>query len=123
MLRLWSQIFGGVLTLYGIAGFFLSSNELFQLTITHNFIHLVSGLLFLGAGIKENRERLAMRVFGVFYGLLALSGLFSNQLLGLLNITLITEIFNFLIASGALYLGFAHEQINKNQEKKEQANT
>lgn len=123
MLRLWSQIFGGVLTLFGIAGFFLSSNELFQLTLTHNFVHLVSGLLFLGAGTKENWDRLAMRVFGIFYGLLALFGLFSNQLFGLLNITLITEIFTFLIALGSLYLGYAHEQICKNQEKKEQANT
>lgn len=123
MLKLWSQIYGGVLTLIGIAGFFLSSNESLQLTLTHNLIHLVSGLIYLGASLKENWNRLAMRVFGILYGLLAVYGLFSDQLFGLVNITLTTEIFNFIVALGALYLGFVHERISQKQEKKEQANT
>ncbi len=121
MLKLWSQIFGGVLTLYGIAGFFLSSSELFQLNPTHNIVHLASGLLFLGAGRKESWNQLAMKVFGVFYGLLAIMGLFSSQLFSILEITLITEIIYFLIAIGALYFGFACGQLSKSKEKTEQS--
>ncbi|MBA4601116.1 DUF4383 domain-containing protein [Thermoactinomyces mirandus] len=122
MPKFWSQIFGGVLTLYGIAGFFLSSSELFQLNPTHNIVHLVSGLLFLGAGRKESWNQLAMKVLGIFYGLLAIMGLFSDQLFSLLDITLITEIVYFLIALGALYIGFAYEHTTKDEEKTEQSN-
>ncbi|MGA8943566.1 MAG: DUF4383 domain-containing protein [Thermoactinomyces sp.] len=122
MLKLWSQIFGGALTLYGIAGFFLSYSALFQLNPVHNIVHLASGLLFLGASCKENWNQLAMKVFGIFYGLLGIMGLFSSQLFGILDITLITEIIYFLVASGALYFGFAYKQRSKNEEKTEQSN-
>jgi hypothetical protein len=79
---LYARIFGVVLTLVGIAGLFLTTDQDtvesllgFDVNLTHNFVHLATGVLGLAAGFGALMwARTYAIVFGVIYTGLAIWG-------------------------------------------------
>lgn len=83
---LYARIFGVVLTLVGILGLLLTTSQTnvesllgFDVNLTHNIVHLATGVLGLVAGFATLQfARLYAIVLGVVYTLLGLWGLVSG---------------------------------------------
>ena len=100
--------------LYGLvlgAGLLLEGGALLVLTPTgdtrHNALHVVWGVIILAAVWPKNqpyRTTLAVLVFGVFYSLLAISGVVLNNPFGLL-LGPGENAFHFIVGPLALGLG------------------
>ena len=84
---MYARIFGIVLTIVGILGFFVTTDqdttkELlgFDVNLTHNFVHLGTGVLGLLAGFAVlTWARAYALVFGVVYTVLGVWGLFAGD--------------------------------------------
>lgn len=80
---LYARIFGAVLTLAGILGFFVTTSQDavepllgFDVNLTHNFVHLATGLLGLVAGFTAVLSaRLYALVLGIVYTVLGIWGM------------------------------------------------
>ena len=80
---MYARIFGIVLTLVGVLGFLVTTNqdttsELlgFDVNLTHNFVHLASGIVGLIAGFMVlTMARGYALVFGLVYAALGIWGL------------------------------------------------
>lgn len=75
--KLWARILGVVLLLVGILGFF---NDpvlgIFDVDLTHNVIHLVTGALFAWAGFSKSAPTKKVNQWlGIIYLLVAVVGL------------------------------------------------
>ena len=90
MAKGYAVVVGLVLTLVGILGFVLGNKDFMGLhfNLTHNAIHLVSGVIGLAAGLTGGGKgaRTYAQVFGVVYLLVGIVGL--ANLLPSLNETL-----------------------------------
>jgi hypothetical protein len=75
------KLFGWVLLLVGIVGFFNKPVlGIFAVDVTHNIIHLVSGLIAIVMARKgEMSARTFAKVFGVIYALVAVLGFVSSD--------------------------------------------
>jgi hypothetical protein len=78
-------IIGTVFVLVGILGFIpnpiVSRTGFFAVNPAHNIVHIVSGAAILAAAYTAIGAGIALKVFGVIYGLIALLGLFTNATL------------------------------------------
>lgn len=94
-------IFGVVLTLVGVAGFFMQPVAgLFDVNVAHNVVHIASGIVALVAVSMSYRyARLYLMVFGVVYGLVAI--------LGLLNVQVVTDLLMLNVADNYLHVAIA----------------
>lgn len=80
---MYARIFGIVLTIVGVLGLFVTTSQDtvdlllgFDVNLTHNLVHLATGVLGLGAGfIMLSYARLYALVFGVVYTALGVWGL------------------------------------------------
>lgn len=80
-------ILGIVLTLIGLAGFFVSGELLvFEVDSVHNLIHLASGIVALLIVKYAAFARLYLIVFGFVYGAVALVGFVTGDILGLFSV-------------------------------------
>ena len=110
--------FGIVLTLVGILGFVpgIASGGLllgiFMVDPLHNIVHLLSGLLALGAvSMWKSYLKLYFQVFGVVYALVAVIGLVQgNTILGILVVNMADNLLHVAIAAAALWAGFGLKQ-------------
>jgi hypothetical protein len=113
------QILGTVFVLIGLLGFFVPSqgalHNLLHLTLAHNLTHFISGALFLAVSNNEKYSKWTARTFGVIYLLVAIFGLFTNNIFGLIMVTPLMEVVHFIVAAVALYAGFAKESIASEQ--------
>jgi len=106
--------FGIVLTLFGILGFIPGVTGggmllgIFMVDPLHNIVHLVSGLLALGAvWMWQSYLKLYFQVFGVVYALVAIIGLVQgNTVLGILMVNMADNLLHVVIAAVALWAGF-----------------
>lgn len=120
MVQGFSRVFGAVFLLIGIAGFFLPTtgpvHDLLHLTTPHNAIHLLSGIIFLAVSGSFQWSKVFSIVFGIVYATVAVLGLFSTDIFGLLTVTPTIEIVHFTAAILALFVGFrASQPATKNQ--------
>jgi hypothetical protein len=111
-----AAVFGGVYTLVGIAGFFVSEtfaaaedNDLlgFQVNHLHNIVHLLIGVALLAAAKKHATARSANLAIGATYLLLGVLGplITGNEDI---NIIALNTADNWLhVASGVLLLAVA----------------
>lgn len=120
MLKRAAIIVGAVFVAVGILGFLdpvapadAEGNALllgiFAVNPMHNMVHLLSGILALFVGLRsEEASVLYFRGLGLIYALVAVAGLFVGHgtLLGMAH-NPADLVLHALIASGALYLGFA----------------
>jgi hypothetical protein len=84
-----TKILGIVLLLVGIAGFFVDGTLLiFEVDAIHNVVHIITGLVALVAAGTYSYARLFLIVFGVVYGLVAILGFMSGEILGLFTVNM-----------------------------------
>lgn len=101
-------ILGAVLTLVGIAGFVTGDPLLvFKIDNVHNVVHLLSGLVALGAAATSMKyARWYLIVFGVVYGLVTVLGFVSGtDVLGLFEINTADNYLHLAIAVVSLVVG------------------
>ena len=89
-------IIGIVFLLVGILGFFnnpiVGSEGYFITNLSHDLVHLLTGLALLFVGLKTKNSSLALKIFGLVYLLVAVLGLLvtqetgSGHLLGFIHI-------------------------------------
>lgn len=86
--KLLAQIVGVVLTLVGVAGFFMGDSLLgFGINTLHNVVHLVTGLLGLWVGFFSSEDDYAVNYnkwLGLVYVLVGVVGFFG--VLSFLNV-------------------------------------
>ena len=84
-------VLGVVFIVVGLLGFIpnplVSADGLFAVNGAHNLVHLLSGLALLVGALALNQPKTTLWVVGIVYGLVALLGLFSgDMLLGFIHI-------------------------------------
>jgi hypothetical protein len=118
--RRFAAVFGAVYVLVGIAGFAVtglsdfaatSSDQLivFGLNPLHNIVHLLVGLVWLGASRNEQSARVVSTAIGAVYLLVGVAGLFitGNSDFNLLNINQPDNVLHLASAVLGLYFGLA----------------
>jgi hypothetical protein len=121
MVQSFLRVFGVVFLLLGVAGFFLPTTgpiyDLLHLSATHNLIHLLSGMVFLAVSGNFRWSKVVAIVFGALYTLVALLGLFVEDIFSL-SATPTIEVFHFLFGLLALFVGLkATQSTAKNQSE------
>ncbi|WP_218813418.1 DUF4383 domain-containing protein [Rickettsiella endosymbiont of Dermanyssus gallinae] len=112
MLRGVAFIFALVFIALGILGFIplLKYNQLlfnvFEVSSIHNIAYILTGLIGLSASASPSYARLYFKIFGVFYGLLAILGFALNGNLWFLHVNLADSFFYLAVAVIAVYFGF-----------------
>jgi hypothetical protein len=112
MLRGVALIFALVFIVLGIVGFIppLVYNQLlfnlFEVSSIHNIAYILTGLIGLSASASPIYARLYFKIFGVFYGLLAILGFALNGNLWFIHVNLANSFFYLIVAVVALYFGF-----------------
>ncbi|MBI3618782.1 DUF4383 domain-containing protein [Candidatus Peregrinibacteria bacterium] len=103
-------ILGLVLTLVGLLGFVMSSPllGLFAVDSIHNVIHLLSGVIALGAAATSSAySRTYLMVFGVVYGLVTVLGFVQgDNVLQLITVNPADNFLHLAIAAVCLIVGF-----------------
>ncbi|HET7656807.1 MAG TPA: DUF4383 domain-containing protein [Bacillales bacterium] len=112
MAKGFMRIVGIILLIVGIVGFVYSFPSLFKLTVLHNIIHIVTGLIFIAVSGSEARSRTTAKVFGYVYLLVALLGIFVTNLAGLLILEPADTVLHFLIAAASLYVGHKSSSVS-----------
>ncbi|WP_164491725.1 DUF4383 domain-containing protein [Staphylospora marina] len=100
------RVLGIVFVILGAVGFFVSSNDIFSMTTSHNVIHLVIGLIFLGVSGNESYSRKTSLAFGVLFLLAGVWGLFSDNFLGLYSPTVYDNLVHLAAGVLASYVGY-----------------
>jgi hypothetical protein len=104
-------ILGIVLTVVGVAGFFVQGGMLlfFEVDTTHNVVHLLSGVVALLAVKKsEAYATLYLKVFGAVYALVTVVGFaMGGDILGLFHVNVADNYLHAAIAIASLAVGFS----------------
>ena len=119
MIKTLAIVVGLVFLLVGIAGFIpgLSPEHtdgnryvlgIFEANTVHNLIHILTGLLAIGAGMASARySRLYFQAFGVVYALVAIIGLVQGDtVLGLFDVNGADNALHVVLAVLLLAIGF-----------------
>ncbi len=102
-------LFGVIFIIVGLAGFFVEDELLgFGVNMWHNIIHLATGLLALGFGMKgEASAQGFLKLFGIIYLLVALFGLLGwDAFNSWLNVNTHDTILHIVVAIIFLVGGF-----------------
>jgi hypothetical protein len=114
MITNFAKVMGVILLLVGILGFIpgLAPHgmlfNLFQINALHNTVHLVSGAIFLAAGLSENWDvsRRITLVFAIIYGLITLMGFISrNGIVMGMPMNMADNVLHLAITASALLFG------------------
>lgn len=103
---------GAVLALVGVLGFVLAQDGmllgLFEVNLTHNIVHLLSGaLVIVFAKRGEAQAQLFAKVFGVVYALVAVFGFVAEDFLSrLIAVNMADHVLHIVLALVFLYVGF-----------------
>ncbi|SFX49201.1 protein of unknown function [Thermoactinomyces sp. DSM 45891] len=102
--------FGALLLVWGIVGFFLPDSgvvtEAVAPSLWGNLLYVVTGIAWLASSSSEEASKMSARVIGVVYALLAVVGLFTDEILGVIQATLTNEIIMIVLALVSLSAGF-----------------
>lgn len=118
----WYCLIGGAaLLLAGLAGFIVDSGfdtgsnldggkliGIFEVNGWHNVVHVLSGLLLLGASAKRTSAKTVAIGFGVVYGIVALYGLIDgSDVIGLIPINGADNVLHIALAAAGIFAGLA----------------
>lgn len=115
MLKTFAIIFGIIMVLVGILGFFPEASPhgmllgIFHVNPAHNIIHIITGIVSILCGISgSTASRIFFQVFGIIYGLVAILGFYygNSPILGIIANNMADNILHTVIAVVSLYLGF-----------------
>ena len=107
MARTFMRIVGIVLVVVGIVGFVDPLKGIFDLTVAHNLVHLLTGAIALMVSRSSVQSVWYARIFGVLYLAVAVAGLVTGNLFGLIPLMPADTVLHFLLAVSALSIGFA----------------
>lgn len=116
MLKKVAMVFGVVFLLIGLLGFVpgittTDSNGmqqllgLFMVDTTHNFVHIVTGVLGLVGAMNNRYAKWYLVGFGVIYALVTLVGFFDDTLFGLMKVNMADNILHLVLAVALLGTG------------------
>ena len=115
MVKAAAILFGIVFLAIGILGFVpgITTNDMllgiFMVNAAHSVVHIVSGLIFLFAGMAGPAPaRLWFRIFGLVYALVAVLGFMTPNglLLGLISNNPADTWLHVVLAVAMLFFGF-----------------
>ncbi|MEA2369617.1 MAG: hypothetical protein QOH12_11 [Solirubrobacteraceae bacterium] len=122
--QLYSLVFGAVLLLVGIAGFFVNSSFgtgsspsgsnliLFKVNGWHNIVHIASGLLGLAAARTVAGGRMFALGFGAVYAIVTAYGLVAgSNVLGIVAVNGADNVLHLAIAAVGIAAGLASRQV------------
>ena len=99
-------ILGLVLTIAGIAGFFVGSGMLFgfQIDTTHNVIHILSGVIGLAAyGSSQLASRRYLLLIGIVYAVIAIIGFtMDGNIVGMFMVNMADNWLHAVLATACL---------------------
>lgn len=105
MARTTARVFGIIFIILGIIGFFVPFQGFFSLTVAHDIVHLVSGIVLLAASGSEATAALWCKVVGIIYGLVFIIGLITTNIAGI-NLMPADDVLHLIIAIVLLVVGF-----------------
>ena len=124
--QLYALIFGAVLLLVGIIGFFVNSNFdfggdtngenliAFEVNGTHNIVHILSGLLGLALWKRRDTARMYALGFGAVYLLVTIIGFAQgDNVLGIIPVNGADNVLHLLIAAAGIAAGLASPADNR----------
>jgi hypothetical protein len=113
---------GAALLLAGLAGFIADATFdtgggidgdkliLFEVNGWHNIVHILSGLLLLGASAKRASAKTVALLFGVTYGAVALIGLIDgDDVIGLIPVNPADNILHILLSAAGIVAALASD--------------
>ena len=107
MMKMLMRIVGGILILVGIVGFFTTMPGMLNLTIVHDLVHLVSGVVVLAAAQSQRASILVSRILGTVYLAVGLLGLAVHNVFGLIYLMPADTVIHFALAILFLAIGFS----------------
>ncbi|TCP30018.1 uncharacterized protein DUF4383 [Scopulibacillus darangshiensis] len=120
MARATVRVLGVIFLILGIVGFFISFDDLFSLTLNHNIVHLLTGIILLAASGSEASSALVAKIFGFIYLVVFIVGLFTQDILGIMLLPA-DDVLHVIIAAVLLYVGFKSASVTTNRTKNTQA--
>lgn len=109
--KIFTKILGIVLTLVGIAGFFVDGYLLmFEVDTVHNIVHLVTGILALSSSSSYKLSRTFLLLFGFIYGVVAIVGFVQGDILGLFHANDADNVLHAVIAGACLLIAFTSKK-------------
>lgn len=112
MAKKFTLILGVVFAATGILGWISGGHDhqlvVFGINMTHNLVHLLSGIVALLAALAggEKYSKLYCLVFGAVYGVVALAGFLNvSQVVTLLNLNTADNFLHLGISAASLYFG------------------
>ncbi|MFC7391931.1 DUF4383 domain-containing protein [Scopulibacillus cellulosilyticus] len=110
------RLLGFIFLVIGIVGYFVPFEGFFSLTMNHNMVHLISGIVMLLSSSNEARSSLCAKVFGAIYSLMFLAGLFTQNIMGMMLLPADT-VLHLIIAAVLLFAGFKSASMSRNKSK------
>ncbi|TCP69695.1 DUF4383 domain-containing protein [Baia soyae] len=109
MKKQYAVSLGILLLVWGLVGFFLPDSgvvtEAVAPSLWSNLLYIVAGIAWLASSSSEEMSKCAARVIGVVFALLAVIGLFTDEILGVMQATLTNEIIMGVLALVSLCAG------------------
>lgn len=109
---MWARVFGVVLLVAGLLGFFLAPNGMLfgilDTDFTQNAVHTIAGIIALIVGFKATgMARTFFRVLGVVYVIVAVLGFVSGStVLGLMSVNMADNVLHLAVGLVAVWVGF-----------------
>ena len=111
MAKGFSMILGVVLLAVGVVGMLTGGHNhdliIFGINLTHNIVHILSGVLALAAAMAgEKAAKMYCLVFGAVYGIVTVAGFINlAPVVDLLNLNMADNVLHLAIAGACLYVG------------------
>lgn len=102
-------LLGAVLTIVGVAGFFVPGMLLFfEVNTVHNIVHIASGLVGLFAfNSSQSASRMYLIIFGLVYAVVTVIGFaMGGDILGLFHANMADNYLHLTISAVCLIVGF-----------------
>ena len=114
MVSNFTWAFGIIFTAIGVLGFVpgIATPDgillgIFMVDALHNIIHLATGLIALYLITQmPGMVKTYFKVFGIVYAVVALLGLMTGSVLGLIDVNSADNALHVVVAAAALYVGF-----------------
>ena len=109
-----ANVFGVIFILVGLLGFIsnplVGENGLFYADSTHNIVHILFGIVLLGVGLfAAEQAGSTMLVVGIIYLLLAIIGIFTNNVLGFIQVNTADNWLHVLLGIALVWAGASGE--------------
>ncbi len=112
MLKQFTILLGIVLLGIGVWGYLTGGHDheliVFGINFTHNLVHILSGILALGAGLAGVKyAKWYCMLFGVVYGLVTVGGFLAFEpVVTMLNLNMADNLLHLVISASCLWMGF-----------------